>query len=205
MIVASLATIPSRDVRATADSLKNQVDVLCINHNLTSVANAMYGDAAKFLPFRAFEGYMFSCDDDLIYPADYVRKMIEAIERYGRQAIITCHGRTFPKRQIKSYYRDKLQGYRCLGTVSHDVRVDSGGTGVMAWHSDTWMPDMGLFKLPNMADIWVAKDTKEKGIGIMCIAHEEGWIRYTHPGDTIWDRDHEDDSKQTGIWNSFWM
>lgn len=223
MITAQLATIPGREesVTKTVASLENQADEIVISWNGYDFArggflgekftnryttNNNLGDAEKFWAASTAKGYIFTCDDDLIYPPDYVKTMIRKIEQYGRKASITCHGRTFPKREIKSYYRDKLEGFRCLGTVERDVHVDSGGTGVMAWHSDLWRPEMDWFKAPNMADIFIAVEARKRNIPIICIEHLEGWIRYIDqaPGSTIWEKHVNDDSLQTFYFNEGW-
>lgn len=202
MITAQLATIPGREesVRQTIESLINQVDELIIYDNSKS-------DANKFNGVDKFEGYIFTCDDDLIYPPDYVKTLIDKIEKYNRKAVITCHGRTFPKRKINSYYRDKLEGFRCLGNVAEDVQVDSGGTGVMAWHSDLWRPEMSWFLSANMADVFIAVEARKRNIPIICIKHNEGWIKYIdqEPGSTIWEQHINDDSLQTKYFNKGWM
>jgi len=48
----------------------------------------------------------------------------------------------------------------------------------MAWRSDLFRPLKDYFKRANMADIWLAKFAKENNIPIVCIAHEEGWLKY---------------------------
>lgn len=207
MITAQLATIPGREesVKKTIDSLEKQVDIMSVRNG--DLRLSQYGDAEKFNGLDRFRGYLFTCDDDLLYPPDYCQTLIKKIEQYGRKALITCHGRTFPKREIKSYYRDKLEGFRCLGTVERDVQVDSGGTGVMAWHSDLWRPSMDWFKEPNMADVFIAVEAMKRNIPIICIEHQEGWIDGTPEGWTytgIWDVAHNDDGLQTYYFNEEW-
>ena len=206
MITASLATIPTRDATATINSLKSQVDQLIVTYNMTASANEKYGDMAKFIPLAEINGYLFTCDDDLIYPPDYVKRMVEEIEKHNRFAFITLHGRTFERRKIKSYYRDKKEGFRCLGSVEKNTIVNSGGTGVMAWHSDLFRPLKDYFKRANMADIWLAKFAKENNIPIVCIEHREGWLKYIEQPEntTIWEKKQMNDEFETKIFNSFW-
>lgn len=227
MITAQLATIPGRErsVRQTIESLVDQVDRLKVMANNVTLADVFVlaeeyrgrnltvhcttndkGDGEKFRDLQCYDGYIFTCDDDLIYPPDYVQTMIKKIEQYGRRAVITCHGRTFQKhRKIHSYYRDKLEGYRCLGTVEQDVQVDSGGTGVMAWHSDLWRPEMSWFKASNMADVFIAVEAKKRNIPIICIEHLGGWIQSTPEGHSgLWDKHVNDDELQTKYFNEIW-
>jgi len=53
------------------------------------------GDAGKFYRVASLKGYIFTVDDDLVYPKDYAETLIRQIERFKRKAVITCHGRRF--------------------------------------------------------------------------------------------------------------
>lgn len=165
----------------------------------------LLADAEKFYNIEnAKDSYIFTCDDDLIYPPDYVETMIAKVEQYKRKAIITCHGRTFRPRPIVSYYKAKRESFHCLRTVEKDVKVDSGGTGVMCWHTDTVKVQYDWFKKPNMADIFMSWEMHKRNIPIMCIEHKAGWIQYLEPeqyGKTIWDKSHDDDKEHTKIYN----
>lgn len=39
-----------------------------------------------------YDGYYLTCDDDCLYPADYVQEMVRAVQRYGDKAIIAVAG-----------------------------------------------------------------------------------------------------------------
>lgn len=41
------------------------------------------------------DGYYLTVDDDIFYPPDYTEKMVKAIEKYSRKAIVTCHGTSY--------------------------------------------------------------------------------------------------------------
>jgi len=57
-----------------------------------------------------------NCDDDLIYPKDYAKKMVEAIERYNRKAIVSFHGTVVNRLPIATYYQDRGV-YPCLRLI----------------------------------------------------------------------------------------
>jgi len=164
------------------------------------------GDAAKFYYIQRRRGWIFTCDDDLEYPPNYVNYTIRLLKLWGN-VVISYHGRTLRERPISSYYAplNRIEAYRCLGDVPVNARVDVGGTGVMAFHSDTIK---GLhynnFKAPNMADIWMALWCEDSGVKIIVPKHTKGWIKYLdpeHKGKTIFDTESVNDKKQTEIWN----
>lgn len=215
-ITAQLATIPGRDPLPTVKSLIPQVDLVrvALNNykeiptslNLRKVEpflrNNEKGDAEKFYECYKQKGYFFTCDDDLIYPPDYVERMMRGFDDYGDN-IYTFHGRDYPPKPIRSYYGDRIRAYRCLCDVEEDVYVDVGGSGVMAWHTDYFSVDYDRITTKNMADIWVSLFASEKNLKIICLSHKEGWIKYLHPVITIWDTDHLNDLVQTDLYNSF--
>ena len=41
------------------------------------------------------DGYYLTVDDDIFYPDDYASRMVQAIEKYSRKAIITVHGTSY--------------------------------------------------------------------------------------------------------------
>ena len=221
MIYANMATIPERIemVKIVVKSIIDQVDHLYLfanncYHELAHDGDMLYDnlytwssdnekmDCEKFVAVDLQKGYIFTIDDDLIYPPDYVQTMIDHIERYKRKAIITLHGRTFGRFPIKSYYRDETRkGYHWDRPLAEDVQVHSGGTGVMAWHSDTITIDYDRITFGNCADVWMAVFAREANVPIMCVAHETGWLQYLDPKETIYKKHYNDDKKITELYN----
>lgn len=195
MITAQIASIPSRRgmLKKVVESLRPQVDKLQValnNYNSTPEflrgcevvhLDNSTGDAAKFYNVGNVKGYIFTCDDDIVYPQKYVKYMVSKVKQY--RSIVTLHGRAYP-RPFQCYRSGT--NYHCIGTVKKDVKVDLGGTGVMAWHSDIIRVKYSDFKIRNMADVWMAKLAHEQKVSIICVAHNTGYLRYLNPIDTIW-------------------
>jgi len=197
MKVALIASIPEREqmLERTVRSLRNQVDKIRISLNdykhvpkflnkkeCIILDNSM-GDAGKFYFADQFKGYIFTCDDDLIYPSDYVRFMIAGIRRH--YCVCTLHGRNYIG-QITNFQQG-FNSYPCLGDVSKDIQVNVGGDGVMAYHTDIIQFSFSDFKSKNMSQLWVAKKCKEQGMRIMILAHKADYLKYQFPAWTIWD------------------
>ncbi|NIU00775.1 MAG: hypothetical protein GWN01_07550, partial [Nitrosopumilaceae archaeon] len=135
------------------------------------------GDANKFRGVVNCHGYLFTFDDDLIYPENYVEDMIQAIDRYGKQAVITLHGKFVRKQTIQSFYGRSFIKFRCLDNQERNARVHIPGTGVMAWHSDTIQFDLEDFPEKNMADIWAGIKCQKENVPIVCLKHKKGYIK----------------------------
>jgi hypothetical protein len=195
MITVQIASIPDREesLRQTINSLRPQVDRIFVGlNNYDHVPDFLYngewvmldnstGDAAKFYGAEFLNGYIFTCDDDLVYPENYVSYMISKIDQH--KSIVTLHGKTF-FRPFREFW--DCTPYPCLKELKQDIKVDVGGTGVMAWHSDLLKVNYSDFKRPNMADIWMAKIAHEQNVDIICVAHDKDYLKYIPPQTTLW-------------------
>ena len=219
-IIAQIASIPERSqmLKQTVMSLYPQVDELNVMLNnyknytpywLSKDKINVYhfdnskGDGVKFYGIEDKDGYVFTCDDDIIYPTDYVHAMTMKLAEYNNRVILTNHGRVMNEKPVRSSYMDRKASYHCMKTVTEEIQLDIGGTGVMAFYTDYFRPDYNSILFPNMADIWIAKFAKEQGCKILMNPHEEGWLVYQNPDWTIWDQEINNHDRQTEIYNSF--
>ncbi len=189
-----IASFPEREksLSETVNSLYDQVDYLHIYLNnyktvpeflnkpkiktyLSSEFFGDLGDVGKFFAFfnnaAADSAYFLTGDDDIIYSKDYVKHIIDGINKYKRRSIISIHGRTFTNYPVKSYYKDNALFYPCLRENKSDIRVHFCGTGVMGWHSSTIMFQNEHFSYINMADIFVSSLAHSLNIPLIIITH----------------------------------
>lgn len=203
-------------LRQTIESVLPQCDELHIYLNdFSEIPNWLYhhkifiyasqneigdlGDVGKFYNVENEKGYIFTIDDDLVYPPTYAEDCIQEIEACQRKAVVTCHGRIFPNRPIASLYRDYDEAFHCLRYTRRSF-IHMLGTGVTAFHSDTIIPPFSIFKRKNMADVWLSILLQKKKIPILCMQHRDGYIRESEKYDrsyTIWNYLHNNDQYQT--------
>ena len=163
--------------------------------------NNKHGDAAKVLNLNERKGFVFLCDDDLIYPTGYTDYLISKYHQYG--GIITLHGRIF-RRPIVGSHRGHAKIYSCLYDVKGDHKVDIGGTGVMLINTDEFTITTDECPRKNMLDIWVARKAKIKEIPITVIEHPKDYLQYLPQSKTIWNSHRvKDELYQTEILRSF--
>lgn len=220
-VTVGIATMPGREksLKETLASLLPQVDNIYLTLNgFTSVpawirnpkivasvepTNSL-GDAAKF-GYKAQKGYIFTCDDDLIYAPDYVKNMVCAIEKYNRKCVITIHGRRFMSMPVKSYYHCDAFVVRCLGSLAKDLFMHIPGTGVSAWHSSAVKIKLSDFEVKNMSDIWMGVICQKQRVPVVAIEHVHGWVLESRSYDntkTICYTQHRTDDVQTHVVNS---
>ena len=212
MIIASMASIPEREatLEIAVESLRHQVGFFYFYLNgygipppfLNHVACNVYrsedrgdiGDAGKFycVPTCAGTGYHFTCDDDLEYPPDYVEKMVDAIEGYGRGAVVGLHGIELHRPLRPTYQASRKRVYHFGERLASNRWVDVLGTGCMAYHCSTMYVCEVDFPYPNMADIWFAVACQKARVPRVAIAHEANWVKQLPFESSIWDRRQND-------------
>jgi GT2 family glycosyltransferase len=217
-IFVGMASIPSRQdaLYNALKSLTRQVNTIYVSLNgytekppywaeFDNVEWIMstndMGDANKFLKVGSVQGYWFSCDDDIVYPDDYVKKMIDKIKKYDMRVIVTCHARTVNKRQIKNYYSDTQQHHFAL-RQHMDIQSDIPGTGVCAFHTDHVGFSYDNLHHPNMADIWLGVWAKSNNVPVICIERTRRWLKDIKTEETIYRSARGNDSKQVEVMNS---
>lgn len=171
------------------------INELTVNYRITD--NRM-GDAHKFQGVEGLEGYIFTCDDDLIYPKDYISELKKGVDKYG---VASFHGRTMNKRPVEDYYKKGRDfQFRCLYDVDKDVMVDVVGTGVLGWHTDSLKINFSHFLTRNMADIWFSAMCRSQGVDMWVINHKAFWIEQ-QPCTGIFEQEFGNDEIQTSLYN----
>jgi hypothetical protein len=202
-----MATIPSR-VKPLEDCIKSilpQCDKLNIYlNNFGSKPTPPYlkhpkiivfrsedeagdiGDVGKFYCCEEWKDcYAFTVDDKYIYASDYASRLIATIEKYGRKAVISCHGRLI-KPNCVSYYMDPLAQFNLGGEVKEDTFVHECGTGCMALHTDTFRFTLDMFPFTNMSDILAGIALQKENMPILIMAHKQGWIWFSPKCDNVY-------------------
>lgn len=211
MIVAGMATIYSRRdwLLHTARSIASQVDMLhlycsgfeksSLPRDVLNIENLIVftmselrspmelGDAGKFFHIP-HDCYYLSCDDDIYYEPGYAEYMVDAVDRYRKNAWITTHGvdirlGKYPdcRKRISHFQKENQEDLPCMVP----------GTGVSAFHSSMMRVPITLFKYANCADMWIAYLLQK--FEICCVAienpHPKRLCRSMGDGkDSIWSK-----------------
>jgi hypothetical protein len=186
-----MATIPGRE-QACLDALESLIDQvdeihLALNQHpvvpdwVPAGVHAVLtdgGDEEKFRSCSALEPdvFFFSCDDDLVYPPDYVARTL-ARSRDGQREILAYHGRILVTPVTRFYLSGRK--FHWFHAVPEDACVHVGGTGVMAFLIDHFRPTPEMFPrdYPLMADVHVAVAAQRQRIPIRALRHPAAWIK----------------------------
>jgi hypothetical protein len=201
MVTCHIASLPERELslQKTIFSVYNQVDKIYVALNghpsiprwLDSMPKVSYevldnslGDSARYLHVNDDKGLCFILDDDLSVCPTYCAYLAQGVKRYD--GVVSLHGRKYfaPVRSFKQW----AGNYRCLGTVSEDVKVTVIGDGCCAFDNERLKVHISDFKMRNMANLFLSKIATQQGIPMMVLKHGADWLEYTPPKDnkTIW-------------------
>lgn len=211
LVHAALATIPSRveALREVVARLLPQVDRLHVYLNghddvpdfledarievARSQEHGDRSDAGKLFWTNAVEGLYLGCDDDILYPSDYVDQIVAGIERHGRGAVVGMHGAVLP-RPIATYFTSR-RVVSILGCIETDQPVDVIGTGAMGFHTSAIRIRQEHFEAPGMADIWFSVQARLQAVPLVVLAHKPIGVIRTR--DTLHRRYRRDDGIHT--------
>lgn len=194
-VMVGMASIPEREeaLRMSVASLAPQADRLVVTLNGYEDAPAWLahhpnveahllplgengGDAEKFAAVDGWDGYAATCDDDVLYPPDYIQTLVDGIDRYDRQRLVGFHGGTTAGWN-GSHGAATLKRIRCLGHLYRDDEtVNVLGTGTLGWHASTLPLYRDAFPTENMADVHLACHAHRLGLPMVALAHERGWL-----------------------------
>lgn len=191
MIVAKIASIKRRQesLLRVIDTLLPQVDSIRVYLNdyvradlperVGTWAGSDQGDVGKIVPQHGPGDYVFLCDDDILYPPDYVPRMIDLINSEG--CIAGVHGGIMLQ-PIQNYFRDRKL-YHFASGVRTVTPVNVIGTGTAAFHSDYFQIDQTYPKAKNMLDVFFAVKAQEEKKKMRIISRRANWLRPAIPED----------------------
>lgn len=134
-------------------------------------------DNGKFWPLQLNQDATLTllCDDDIIYPPDYVTNIKADMLRHPAH-IITYHGRILQAKGLPYYHAHRQ--FRFDRNQELDCQVHVGGTGVMAFDTSLFNPtELYRSAYLRMSDLVLAQYAASEGIPIMCCRHPANWIR----------------------------
>lgn len=198
-IYAGMASLPERAhlLKNTLDSIVPYVDHLFLFLNeyervpdwlsrfrkvtpfLSKIENTNMGDAGKFYGLhhiRETDFYYFPLDDDLIYPPDYVWKIIRKIEQYDRKPIVSCGGYNM-KSIVNHFYADRSQSWHINAGNDKDRSIQILHSALAAWHSSTFSFRYEDCKKANMADLWLALAAQRQKVPMILIERPTRWVK----------------------------
>lgn len=210
-VTACLASIPMREaaLSKTVASLIDQVDALKIHLNgYTSIplflnnpkievvlGDNSRGDNSKFHWIDALNGYVFTCDDDLLYPPNYIQQMQRGIDAY--RCLVGASGSSFKETGPLSSFLTGIAIHPLQREIQADTNADIVGTGTLGFHTEDLRLKFNDFVDFNMADISLLRIARRDKIPRKVIRHPDKWIVRSTNDHGIYEQNLADDSLET--------
>lgn len=188
-ILAALATIPGREfaLERCLQSIRPQVDrIHLVCHDMEAPPECTKGlvdevvcepdtrgSAAKLHWARSHVGLYLGCDDDFIYPPDYVATMQRWVRRWKGRAIVTCHGRILKPESVE--FGNVVRFWPPQG-ATEGAWLNYPGACAFAFDTRLNLPDRVPGK--NLEESHLAVWAQENKVPIWLVPHPEGWLGY---------------------------
>lgn len=165
-----------------------------------------FGDRAKFYPLNESNlsykpTYLFTIDDDILYPKDYFSHMLDLCQKYngipvGVHAATLAHKKT----PISNYFRERV--VRHFSSAAKRQFVNVIGTGTMCFSPKRVPIEFDFFKTPNMADCYFALYCQQNKIPMLCVNRCINWLmQLADESPSLWET-RGDGKEQTQLINS---
>ncbi|WP_122468921.1 hypothetical protein [Brevundimonas lutea] len=192
-VIAGMASIPGREksLSLAIDSLQGQVDHIfvylnnhvsvpqCLNKaNITVFRSQDHGDLrdnGKFfiLDHLKSDVFFFSVDDDIVYPSDYVWRLVNSLKSFELKAAVGVHGAIYPRVPASFFSRSVVHFQRPLDQT---LAVSVLGTGTTAFHTSVVKPRLADFGDGGIADLRLAAFLKANGVPALAVARSDKWL-----------------------------
>ncbi|MHA7274485.1 glycosyltransferase [Arthrobacter sp. TMT4-20] len=133
-----------------------------------------YKDVGKFFALRLVKkGILFTIDDDIVYPPDYVSRMVSHLVSTEYGAVVGVHASQLSS-WPKSYF--DRHGFDFRKELDSLAPASILGTGTTAFHIENIGLDFTDFLTYGMADVYLAAHLKRKGIPALVVPRPSGWL-----------------------------
>ena len=136
-------------------------------------------------------------DDDIIYPQNYVYRLVNVLQQLNGQAIVGVHGRIFipPHRS----YLKHVSSFHFTDELARGCHVHELGTGTCAFISSNFDVKPREWGRDDMDDIIVATEAQRRGLPRFAVARSAGWLmaQAELQSDSLWAKTMIDDSEQS--------
>lgn len=213
-----MATMPERTKNGikVIDSIYDQVDFIRLYlNNFRNIPQEYKDDkilihqgkdlksSGKVFWAKNPNEYYFCIDDDIVYPSDYVNYSLSKLREYNDDVIISYHGRIFPNKKIKNYFKDHINYFHFDKENSKDVEVDVIGNGVSCWNTNNINIDVKKFQYLYMDDILVSIQAAKQNKKRIVVSHSEEYLNPLEKiGTTLYDTHKKNGRNQTKMVNS---
>lgn len=123
---------------------------------------------------RSTARYYATVDDDILYPADYLRHLVTSMEESGQRSAVGVHAAYYPSPVVELFDPRVLLHFE--DASPHLMPVHLLGTGTAMFDQSDWHLTLSEFGKPGMADVWFAKAAAERKAGLFSVPRVRNWV-----------------------------
>jgi len=133
--------------------------------------------SAKFSWLSSVNCNVITIDDDILYPSDYVEKLLACSKRYSDNAVIGVHGSIF-KEYVKDASKCRESVFNFQNELNKDTEVHMLGSGTTLFpasvlkHIDTEL----LLNHPLANDELLAINMRNESISMVALCRDNEWM-----------------------------
>ena len=197
-VTAAIATYPAREkiIPKAIDSLIDQVDHLYLYlNNYQEVPDfikqhpksekisfiidsaSIKRAAAKFFWVNRVKGIHLTCDDDITYPKDYVKKLSSQLSKLQKKSIVGVHSVIY-KETANDPISSRKHVFNFKEKSKNVQKVHLLGTGTLCFNTNTLNLKSfnDIWSYAASTDEWLACFAKKQSIGMFSIPRKKNWM-----------------------------
>lgn len=203
MIEAGMAVIPHRfiNLKQSIPGILKQVDKLYIHinkykgetpsilNNDKIVLSTSRENKNAFMKMKGMSSseadYFFTMDDDILYPEDYVEKMVQEANNFGGYSVISVHGGRFNPNKKMIGFVNRRKMYSFWDAQKKTVQIMMPGNGTCCYPRRTFLDlesfNEGLHKYSDIDDVYMMCWIHKNGFRIHTVKRGKGWLKQLPP------------------------
>lgn len=134
--------------------------------------------AAKFFWVQSTKGIQLTCDDDIAYPNDYVKSMVNELKKHPDNTIIAVHGAIY-KNVVSDAIASREHVFNFKSPLKTSQHVHLAGTGTLCFKTGTLQRKEfnDLWSFAASTDEWLACFSKQHSIKLILINRTKNWMK----------------------------
>ncbi|MBQ7176327.1 MAG: hypothetical protein IJS08_02840 [Victivallales bacterium] len=215
--IGCMATFPARGATLcqVLETVRNQLDILYVYLNayeaipdcLKGLDNvvpilgcATFGDikanGKMFWLERERDGIVFTLDDDIHYPQDYVPSLLRTLAIFDGEACVAVHGSLF--KADFAYYFERQAWFSMEDGFDGNNVINLVGSGTAAFPASMYADEDFALTGPMYVDLHISITALRKGLPLIAVARPAQWLHnLRQPG--LWEETRDKITNHTAL------
>jgi hypothetical protein len=196
VIIFSLNSLKSRinNLKSIVPIILKQCDILHINTIGYQIDKDKYdflnndkivisflesgGSETRFIHYNKYiNSYYFTIDDDILYPVDYSKILIDKMAKYDNNKICCVHSSDFDLLLDSNFYQKRINYNHFTKPLKKDIKCMIPGVGTSCFYTSNFKIKINDFKIKNMSDPYISIFANIQCVEVVSIEREKLWLK----------------------------